>query len=133
MSQTLIGAFQLDQNVVTPAINFNLDGQGAAIAAGGTWYLSNINYSATITAWNIVADVSGSIVIDIWKINAGVPTIANTITASSLPTLSSAQSAFAGSVSGWTTAIAKNDVFAFHVNSASTVTKVSLTLQVTLT
>ncbi len=114
-------------------ICFSLDGNGSAIAAGGTWYLSNINYAGTITAWDIVADASGSIVIDVWKVNAAVPTVANTITASALPALSSAQSAFAGAISGWTTSIAANDVFAFKVNSASTVTKVSLTIQVTAT
>lgn len=118
-------------NAKLRTITFNLDGSGSAIASGGTWYLSDVPYAGTITAWNIVADQSGSIVIDVWKTNAAVPTVANTITASSLPTLSSAQSAFVGSISGWTTAVTVGDVFAFHVNSAATVTKISLTITVT--
>ncbi|MDE3060736.1 MAG: hypothetical protein KGJ06_06975 [Pseudomonadota bacterium] len=113
-------------------IIFNLDGNGSAIQSGGTWYLSHIPYAGTITGWNLVADQSGSIVIDVWKASAAMPTVSNTITASSLPTLSAAQSAFSGSVSGWTTSISAGDVMAFHVNSASSVQKVNLTLQVTL-
>lgn len=120
-------------NVKKRDIILALDGNGSAIAAGGIWYLSNVNFGGTITGWDVVADQVGSIVIDVWKANAAVPTVANTITASSLPTLTSAQSAFNGSVSGWTTSISAGDVFGFKVNSASTVTKVSLALRVTLT
>lgn len=127
------GVLSTSANPQKRDITFTIDGQGSVIAAGGTWYLSNIPYAGTITAWAIVADVSGSVVIDVWKANAAVPTVANTITASALPTLTSAQSAFGGSIAGWTTAIAAGDVFAFHVNSATTLTKVSLTIQVTTT
>lgn len=122
----------LGTNAKAKDISFSLDGEGVAIVSGGTWYQADIPYTGTITSWSLVADQSGSIVIDVWKANAAVPTVANTITASSLPTLSSAQSAFNGSISGWTTAVSAGDVFAFHVNSASTVTKASLTLRVTL-
>jgi hypothetical protein len=80
-----------------------------------------------------VADQAGSIIVDVWKANAAVPTVANTITASALPTLSSAQSAFSGAITGWTTSVSALDVFAFYVNSAATVTKVSLTIQITAT
>jgi hypothetical protein len=111
-------------------ITFDLDGQGSAIAGSGTWYLASIPYAGTITGWNIVADKSGSIVIDVWKQNASVPTASSTITASSLPTLTSAQSAFSGSIAGWKSTVSVGDVFAFNVNSASTITKASLTIRV---
>lgn len=129
----VVTSAKMAANPTKREITFSLDGQGSAIAANGTWYLSAVPYAGTITSWNMVADVSGSIVIDVWKLNAAVPTVTNTITASALPTLSSAQSAFAGAITAWTTAVAAGDVFAFHVNSAATVTKVSLTIMVTTT
>lgn len=132
-SFTALATAQIPANLTKADITFNLDGGGVAIVAGGVWYLSNINFAGAITAWNLVADVSGSVVIDVWKANAAIPTVANTITASALPTLASAQSAFAGAITSWTTSIAAGDVFAFKVNSAATVTKVSLTIQVTKT
>ena len=126
-------AATVKSNIKTRDITFAIDGGGSAIAAGGIWYLSNVNFAGTITAWDIVADVAGSIVIDVWKTNAAVPTVANTITAAALPTLSSAQSAFAGAITAWTTSVAAGDVFAFKVNSATTVTKVNLNIRVTVT
>lgn len=129
----LIATAQLPVNSTLREVSFSLDGQGSPITSGGTWYLAAVPFAGTITGWNIVADISGSIVVDVWKTNAAVPTVANTITASALPTLSSAQAAFGGAVTGWTTAVAVGDVFAFHVNSAATLTKLSLTLQITIT
>lgn len=133
ISSGTIATARLPSNQTFREVTFSLDGQGSAISTSGTrtWYLSAIPFAGTITGWNLVADQSGSVVIDVWKTNAAVPTVANTITASSLPTLSSAQSAFSGSISGWTTSVAVGDVFAFHINSASTITTLSLTIQIT--
>lgn len=130
----LIATSQLPTNSLFREVSFSLDGQGSPITALGTWYLAAVPFNGTITAWNMVADTSGSIVVDVWKTATGsVPTIANTITAGASPTLSGAQAAFNGSVAGWTTAVLAGDVFAFHVNSAATLTKLSLTLSITIT
>ncbi len=78
-----------------------------------------------------MADQSGSIVVDIWKLNAAIPTVANTITASALPTLSSSQYINSTTLTGWTTSVSANDVFAFNVNSASTLNSFSIVLFIT--
>lgn len=131
ISSGTLASARLPTNQTARQITFAIDGSGSAITSGGTWYLASVPYSGTITGWNLVADQSGSIVVDVWKANAAVPTVANTITASALPTLSSAQSAFNGAITGWTTSVTAGDVFAFHINSASTVQKVSLTIYLT--
>lgn len=122
----------LPTNIPKSDVIFCADGQGSALASG-VWYLANVNFAGTITAWDLVADISGSVVIDVWKANAAVPTAANTITASALPTLSSAQSALNQAPTGWVTSVAVGDVFAFKINSATTITKISLALRVTRT
>jgi hypothetical protein len=94
-----------------------------------------IPFNCTITSWALMADQSGSVVVDIWKTAfAGFPpTVSNTITGSATPTLSSAQSATSSTLTGWTTSITANDVLRFNVNSVSTITRVTLSLSVTRT
>lgn len=110
-------------------VTLSLDGQGTAITTGTKGY-GQVPYTGTIQDWYIVADQSGSIVIDVWKVASAVPTVTNTITASAKPTLSAAQSAFAGAITGWTTAVTAGDVFGFSVTSATTVTRVTLGVRI---
>lgn len=125
---------QLPANQTKREVSFALDGQGSAIAAisgSNTWYLAQVPYGGTITGWSLVADKSGSIDIDVWKANAAVPTISNTITASAQCSLATAQSIFNGPITGWTSAVSPGDCFGFNLISAATLTKANLTLQIT--
>jgi hypothetical protein len=79
-----------------------------------------------------MADQSGGIVIDIWKdttVNFP-PTVADTITASAKPTLSSAQISLDAVLTGWTKTFTAGDIMAFNVDSCTTITRVTLTLMV---
>ncbi len=84
-----------------------------------------------ITGWTLVADASGSIVLDIWRDSYGnfPPTVADTITCTEKPTLSSAQKAQDVSLSSWSADINAGDVLAINVDSAATVKQVTLTLR----
>lgn len=108
------------------------DGGGIAPVANTKSYVV-IPYACTINSWSIMADQSGSCVIDLWKVPFASfpPLVGNTITAAALPTLSSQASAQSSTLSGWTTSIAANDVIAFNVNSATTVTRVTISIKVT--
>jgi hypothetical protein len=84
-----------------------------------------------ITKARLLADVSGSIVVDIKKATySGLPTGAS-ICASAKPTLSSAQKSEDTTLTGWTTAISAGDWLEFVVDSASTVKRVTLSLTMT--
>ena len=63
----------------------------------------------------------------------GQATDADSITASAPVTISSATKAQDATLTGWTTAISAGDVLGFNVDSASTVTKATLTIKVTCT
>ena len=80
-----------------------------------------------------MADISGSIIIDIKKSTySGFPTTSS-ICASAKPTLSAAQKYQDATLTGWTTAITAGDILEYIVDSASTVTRVTLSLKVTKT
>lgn len=108
-----------------------IDGGGSAITTGIKGDVV-VDFAGVIEQWTALADQSGSIVVDIWKdtfANAP-PTVADTITASAKPTISSATKAQSGVLTGWTTSIAAGDVLRYNVDSVSTVTRVTLALKV---
>lgn len=90
------------------------------------------NFDGTIEGVTLLADVSGSIVVDIWKdtYTNYPPVVGDSICASALPTLSSAQKSQDLTLTGWTTGITRGDVLKIHVNSASLVHSVTLSLRV---
>ena len=109
-----------------------IDGGGSAITTGVKGYIS-VPFNGTITGWTLIADQSGSIVVDVWKTNfAGAPpTVANTITGTEKPTLSSAQKAENLSLSTWSTSVSVGDIIGFNVDSVSTITRVNLDIKIT--
>lgn len=115
------------------AITFVIDGGGSAITTGIKADVS-VPYACTITAVTMLADQSGSIVVDIWKDTYAnyPPTVADTITASAKPTISAATKSTDSTLTGWTTSIGAGDTLRFNVDSATTVTRLSLTLTVTV-
>ena len=108
----------------------HIDGGGSVITTGVKLDIPFPDYGAVITGWDLVADTSGSIVIDLWKDSYGnyPPTVADTITASAKPTLSSATKNRATAVPTWTREIRRGDTIRVNVDSVSTVTRVTLGL-----
>lgn len=92
-------------------------------------------YAGTITKWSLLGDVSGSIVLDIWKDTYAnfPPTVADTITASAKPTISSDIKAESSTLTGWTTAVDAGDIFIINVDSCTSITRATLMLEITLT
>jgi len=118
----------------TGTITFIIDGSGSAITTGEKGDLT-IPFACTINEWTLLADQSGSIVVDIWKDTYAnyPPTVADTITGSAKPTISSSTKGQSSTLTGWTTTITAGDCLAFNVDSASTVQRVTLSLKFTRT
>lgn len=111
-------------------IAFIIDGGGAAITAGFKGHLE-IPFACTIEGWTALADQSGSIVVDVKRSTySGFPTTTS-IAGSEKPTLSSVQKNQDLSLSTWTTSIAAGDILEFVVDSATTVTRVTVALRAT--
>jgi hypothetical protein len=109
---------------------FSIDGGGAAIAAGITGDLE-IPFACTITEAELLADQTGSVVVDIWKDTYAnfPPTAADTITASAKPALSSANKSKDSTLTGWTTSVAAGDILRFNIDSVSTITRLTVILK----
>ena len=134
---TLTGTDSVSMNVTNnklATLTFIIDGGGSAITTGVKGDIE-VPFACTITAARMFADQSGSIVVDIWKDTyANYPaTVADTITASAKPTISSTTKSQDTTLTGWTTSISAGDVLRFNVDSASTVTRVTLSLTVNKT
>lgn len=117
----------------TRAITLAIDGGGSVITTGIKADVY-VPYACTITANTMLADQSGSIIVDIWKVAyASYPsTVTNTITASALPTITMAVKSQDSTLTGWTTAVSAGDTLRFNVNSATSITRLNLTLTVTI-
>jgi len=107
---------------------------GQALATGVKGY-HDVEYSGIISAAVMLADQSGSVVVDIWKDTYAnyPPTVADTITASAKPTIASATKSLDTTLTGWTTAITAGDVLGYNVDSVTSIQQVTVTLKVTRT
>jgi hypothetical protein len=109
----------------------SIDGGGAAIAANTTvWF--QVNYACTIQSWTLLADQSGSVTLDVWRDSYSnfPPTVADTITASAKPSISSATKNTSSTLTGWTTSVSAGDILKINVDSCTTIQRVVLILKV---
>jgi hypothetical protein len=124
-----LGGFVVDAigvNNNLGAIEFVISGGGSAITTGVKGFLA-VPFSATIPAWALIGDQSGSIAIDILRANAAVPVV-SMVGGGTKPNLTAAQVS-AGNPTGWTSIqINANDYLGFNVTSVTTVTQVTLSL-----
>lgn len=113
-------------------IGATFDGGGSAITSGAVTYFHYVHGACTINAWNVTVD-TGTITIDVWKVANGtaIPTIANTITGSATPAIAANTAVHSTTLTGWTTAVAQNDVFGVSVTAISGATTASVDVQCT--
>ncbi len=131
---TLAASGALTLSSKKSSITFIIDGGGSALTTGVKGYLE-IPFACTIDQVTMLAEVSGSAVVDIWKDTyANYPPIdADSITASAVPTISTAVKSQDATLTGWTTAITAGDILGFNVDSATTITLLTISLEVTRT
>lgn len=121
-------------NALISTVGITINGNGSAITTGVVGDVL-VPYGATITQATILADQTGSIVIDVWKDTYAnyPPTVADSITAAAPPTISSSNKSQDATLTGWTTSISAGDTIRFNVNSCSSITRATLILKVTRT
>ena len=117
-------------------IEFVIDGGGSALTTGIKGYLE-VDFGCTINQVTLLADQSGSVEVDIWKTTYSAfappthPAVGDSITASDVPTISTAEKYQDATLTGWTTTISAGDILAYNVVSATTITRVTVSLKVT--
>jgi hypothetical protein len=130
---------QLPANAIVAAIEFVLDGGGAALTTGVKGYLE-VPFNCTITRATLLGDQSGSVTIDIWRttyalFNPGThPVVGDSLTAAAVPAIASGVKYQDSGLTGWTKTLSAGDVLAFNVKVAATaITRVTCSLLVTKT
>lgn len=115
-------------------ITFIIDGGGSVITTGQKGHLE-IPFACTINRVTMLADQSGSIIVDIWKRAYAdfPPTDAQSITSSAVPTISGAVKSQDSTLTDWTTTITAGDILAFNVDSITDIQRVTISLKVTKT
>lgn len=111
------------------------DGGGSPLAAGARMGFPWKFATFTITEWEVaeIEGTSGSCVFDVWRLNAAIPTVTNTIVGGgNKPTLSAATRAVAAPASWTSVTLVTNDEIVLNVDSAATVEKVAVTLKGTM-
>ena len=118
-----------DINATVSSLQFIL-GDGANAIDAGVKGQIEIPFNCTITEAVLIGDQTGSIVVDIKRSTYANFSSTVSITASAKPTLSSSQKMKDATLTGWTVSLSAGDILEYVVDSASTVTRVLVSLKV---
>lgn len=122
-------------STLTAQIRFDVNGGGATLPTGVVTACWVAPHAGTITGYTILGDGSttGSIVFDLWEDSYAnfPPTVADTITASAKPTVTSALKAQSTTLTGWTLPFAKGAIIRANVDSVTSWPFATLVLDVT--
>lgn len=118
-----------------PSANYTAvfgDGTTTGSIAAGSVAFVQATKLGTVLSWKLLSDTPVNAVVRVWKLNAAVPTGANSITPSNPPTLTGSSIATSSTLAGWVnTVVASGDIFGFQFESYSGSAKsVTLTLEV---
>lgn len=114
------------------SFGITIDGAGNPITTGFKGFVT-LPFNGVITRWDLVGDVAGDIVLDIWKDTYAnfPPVVGDSITGTEKPTLAGVQKNQDTVLSTWSTAVAQGDIVGFNVDSVAVLTKVTLVIWVT--
>lgn len=117
----------------TASIQFVIDGSGAPIIGGIKGDIT-IPFDCTIVGWVLLADTTGSAEIELWRssFDNSPPIAAGKITGSNPPVLIGQAKSKSTVLTSWNPAVNADDVLRVNVVSATTVTRITLSLTVTL-
>lgn len=129
------GTIYVNNNI---GVEYIIDGGGAQLSTGLHGTLT-IPFAGTIKSVSLLTDQTGSCVLDIWKTTYASysppthPAVADSITGTSVPTITSGTKYTDSTLTGWSTQINSGDILAFNLNSVNNVTRITVCLTVTKT
>ena len=131
MAKTKINFGQIKLNAEFDIV-YIIDGGGSVITTGSKGGLF-ISFPYTIVEWTLAsidsATTSGSIVLDIWTDTQAnfPPTVADTITASAKPTITTSTKGQSSTLTGWTVSQTLGRWIYFNVDSVTSLKMVAIT------
>lgn len=133
MSALVVG--DLPASLLASEIPFIIGGGGSAITTGIKGDLV-VPFNCTVTGWTALADQSGSIVCDLWYDTYAnyPPTVADTITGTEKPTITTATKGQDLTLTTWTTVnLTAGQTLRFNIDSVTAIQRVLISLKVTRT
>jgi hypothetical protein len=111
------------KSILPTGISIVIDGGGAEVTTGSKRPVV-VPAKCDISSVSLLADQTGSMVVDIWKDTYAnyPPTDADSITSATPLTISSNIKATDSTLSGWTTALDDGDILLPNVDSCTTIT-----------
>ena len=124
----------IDNAIELATVGLRID-NGASVIPTGVSGNIVIPFNCTIQQWTLLANESGSVVVDIWRDTYAnyPPTVADTITASAKPTISSSTKGQSSTLTGWTTALTAGDILRFNVDSVTSIKALDINLRIART
>lgn len=121
----------IDLSPIVSNIGATFDGGSSAITAGSQCDVY-VPFNCTIGRVTILADALGSITIDVWSDAYGAypPTDADSITGTSVPAISGSNKYTDSILTGWVTTISTGTTIRFNVDSAATIKRAIIQLEV---
>ena len=108
-----------------------IDGGGGVISSGVVWDVS-IPYDCVIEEIILLADQTGSIVLDVWVADYDnyPPTVDNSIVGDNKPSISEGIKSQDNILDGWTTTLNAGDTLRYYVESCTSIQKCTLNIKV---
>ena len=129
-SSAIGGGSSIDvSNLKSGSFGITIDGGGGVITVGQKGYIT-VPYNGTITDWEIFADQAGTCNIDVRKSTYSTFPTQTSITCSAPITMSAVQKESSSILTGWVTASTAGDVYGFTLNSATSITRLNLIINV---
>lgn len=135
--ESVVSSIPSVSNIAKDQIGILIDGSGSAITTGFKGRF-RVPYSGTITGWTILevseTPLTGSIVVDVklgTYANYDTTPTFSSIAGSEKPTISASEKGQDNTLTTWTTAVTAGDLIEYTVDSASTVQKVQLFIDIT--
>jgi hypothetical protein len=124
----------IDNAIELATVGLRID-NGASVIPTGVSGNIVIPFDCTIQQWTLLANETGSVVVDIWRDTYAnyPPTVADTITASAKPTISSSTKGQSSTLTGWTTALTAGDILRFNVDSVTSIKALDINLRIART
>jgi len=128
---TSVNGVTVNADLGTASVTYVIDGGGSVITTGIKGDIQ-IPFAGNISSVTMLADQSGSAVVDLWKdtYTNFAPTVADTITAAAKPTISAATKSTDSTLTGWTKTITSGDIIRYNIDSCSSITRLTITLKV---
>jgi len=117
----------------TEVFTMTFSNGGAVLNTGSSTAGSiQIPYDCEIESVTLLADQSGSVVVDLWKDTYAnfPPTVADTITSAAKPTITTATKSTDATLTGWTKQITAGDIIMPNIDSVTSITELKLVLKV---